>query len=71
MKGKDYDMAIELLELAIKTGEYYDGCQWMRKEIFEKQKREDDVIKTYRRLFISCPGDIDCYHELKKYRKPR
>ena len=48
MKGKDYDMAIELLELAIKTGEDYDGWQWMRKEIeiFEKQKREDDVINS-------------------------
>lgn len=68
VKAKDYDMAIELLELAIKNGEDYDGCQWMRKEIeiFEKQKREDDVIKTYRRLFISCHGEIDCYHELKK-----
>lgn len=68
VKAKDYDKAVELLELAIKKSEDYDGWQWMRKEIeiFEKQKRESDVIKTYRRLFISCHGDIDCYHELKK-----
>ena len=68
VKAKDYDMAIELLELAIKNGEDYNGWQWMRKEIeiYKKQKREEDVTKTYRRLFISCHGDIDCYHELKK-----
>lgn len=68
VKAKDYDMAIELLELAIKNGEDYNGWQRMRKEIeiYKKQKREEDVTKTYRRLFISCHGDIDCYHELKK-----
>lgn len=65
---KDYDRTLKVLERALLIGEDYDKLQWLRKEIeiFELQGRSEDVINSYRRLFIASEGEFESYKALKK-----
>ena len=66
---KDYVEALNVLDKALKFGNFFDGRKWLIKkiEIYEILGDNNNIIESYRKIFIFTGGDFEYYEALKKY----